>query len=576
MADTQFYRRRLLSLKTDRSNIEGIWDQIDRFILPLGGAQRVTEGANESGIRWGRQEVWDITAIDGAQKLAASIHGSVTSPAIRWFRLTFRDKNLAEDQEASTWLDKVGDIAFDALQDSDFNTEVASAYLDLVAACTMVNVVEAKGDGTKWKGLDFTAVPVREAYFEEDSEGGVFRFYRSLEWTPVQIVEKFEDAKTPVPEHVAQKALLPEGGITKLKVCFVIYEREGEQYEANEKKFPLLPELRPYGSCYFLEDTGEQLGDEGGYYEMPVFVTPWERTTGSRWGHGPGITALPTVKYLNAMMELTKGAIALAVDPPLAATEYGLMSDMHREPGGITVVRSKEDIFPLNGTIQARPDLGLKDIADLREQVRRLFHVDELQLKDSPAMTATEVQVRYELMNRVMGSTLARIQSSFLSKMIQCVVGILFRSGQLPPMPAQVKKSGGATTIEYQGPLSRAQRTDEVAAIERLAAYVAGLAKLFPEVSDIFDPNQAVRNIAKRLGVPSDTLASDAELAKKRKAREAAQRAMVQAEVQRAQGEAAQQQADAMRAAQEVNQGQPVPTPPPGIVSPPIGGGLPA
>lgn len=575
MADTQFYRRRLQSLKSDRSNIEGVWDQIDRFILPLGGAQRVSEGANESGIAWQRQEIWDITAIDGAQKLAASIHGSVTSPAIRWFRLTFRDKALADDQECSTWLDKVGDIAFDALQDSDFNTEVASAYLDLVSACTMVNVVEAKGDGTKWEGLDFTAVPVRQAYFEEDSDDGVFRFYRSLEWTPVQIVEKFEESKVGVPEHVKQKALLPEGGVTKLKVCFCIYEREGEKYEAVEKKFPLLPELRPYGSCYFLEESGEQLGDEGGYYEMPVFVTVWDRTTGSRWGHGPGITALPTVKYLNAMMELTKSALALQVDPPLGVTERGLMSDLQRTPGGLTVIRSKDEVFPLNGTVQARPEAGLKDIADLRAQIRQLFHTDELQLKDSPAMTATEVQVRYELMNRVMGSTLARIQSSFLSRMIQCVVGILFRSGQLPPMPAKVKKSGGATMIEYQGPLSRAQRTDEVAAIERLAAYVAGLAKLFPEVSDIFDPNQAVRNIAKRLGVPSDTLASDAQLSQKKKAREAAQQAMVRAEVQRVQGEAAAKQAEAMKAAQEVNQGQPVPTPPPGIVSPPIGGSLP-
>ena len=363
--------------------------------------------------------------------------------------------------------------------------------------------------------------------------------------------------------------------MTKLKVCFCVYEREDGTYD-EEGKFPLVPERRPIGSCYFLEDTAEQLGDDGGYYEMPVFVTPWERTTGSRWGHGPGITALPTVKYLNALMELVKAAAALSVDPPLGVTQRGLMSDLQRTPGGLTVIASKDDIFPLNGGAAAlRTDIGMKDIDDLRMQIRQLFHTDELQLKDSPAMTATEVQVRYELMNRVMGSTLARIQSSFLSRMIQTVVGILFRAGQLPKMPAQVAKSGGATTIEYQGPLSRAQRTDEVAAIERLAAYVAGLAKLFPEVADIFDPNQAVRNIAKRLGVPADTLASDSELAKKKKAREAAQQAMVRAEVARAQGEAAQQQADAAIAAQEVNRGQPVPTPPPGIVSPAIGGGLP-
>lgn len=574
--DTKFLKSRFEVLKADRTGIEQAWEQVEKFVSPLGGVGSNQGGpTRESEVGWQRQEIWDFTAIDGCQKLAASIHGSVTSPAIRWFRLTFRSKELAEDTEAASWLDKVSDIAFETIQDSDFNTEVASGYIELVGAGTMALVVEPT-DELKWEGLDFTVVPIREVHFEEDPSGGVQRFFRDFSWTASQIVEKFDESKTPLPEFIRVKANTPSGGTDRIKVVFCIYDRETDddlKLDSDTPKFPLPPEKRPYGFVYFLAETGEQLGDEGGYYECPVFITRWERTAGSRWGHGPGIVCLPTVKYTNSLMELVKNAMAVAIDPPRGVTERGLLSDLQGQPGGLTVVRSRDDIFPLVEPLRA--DVAMASIEDLRHQIRQLFHTDELQLKESPAMTATEVQVRYELMNRVMGSTLARIQSDFLSPMLQAVVAMLYRAGQLPKMPESVKRGGGATVIEYQGPLSRAQRTDEVAAIERLAAYVAGLAKLFPEVSDIFDPNQAVRNIAKRLGVPADCLASEATLLKKKREREQLQKQLAQAETARAQGEAAQQQADAVQSMQAAQQAGPIPVPPPPLTTPPVGGQAP-
>jgi hypothetical protein len=563
--DLQFLKRRVEALRSERSSIEEVWDQVDRFILPLGGARTSRAADDEHAVEWKRYEVWDFTAIDGNQKLAANIHGSVTSPAIRWFRLTFRDKDLQNDNDAQAWLDKVGDIVFDALQDSDFNTEIAVSYQELTGAGTMCIAVEPLDEAT-WKGLDFTGVPIREVFYEPDSRGGVYRWYRSLWWTPVQIVERFKDK---VPEHIKAKAMLPSGAVDKMEVVYAIWCRD--EYKGMKKEAPLPPDRRPYGSTYFLMETADRLGEEGGFYEMPVFVVPWEKTANSKWGHGPGIIALPTVKYLNAVMQLVKNAMAKAVDPPLGVTQRGILSDLDMRPGKQTVALSKDDIFPLTPANHYRFDVAQLDINDLRNQVRSIFKTDELQLKDSPQMTATEVQVRYELMNRVLGSTLARLTSDCLSPMILGVVAILFRANQLPVMPPQVRSKGGAFSIEYQGPLSRAQRTDEVAAIERLASYVAALKKMeFREVDDIFDAVMSVRNIAKRLGVPADTLLSEAEVKQRSKERRVLMAQMAKAEAMRATGEAVQQGAEAAQAAAAVPPSVQQPASPPPVVVPPF------
>lgn len=565
--DCKDYLRKLKVQKSLRSNVEQGWDQIEKFVAPFGGGGLPGNDA-ESDVEWKRINVWDFTAIDGAQKLAANIHGSVTSPAIRWYRMNLRDKNSLDDADARSYADEVSDRTFDALQDSDFNTEISCTYQDLVSFGTAVVMCEPANEFT-WEGLDFTSVPIREAYFVEDHKGRVKIFWRRLKWTALQIVDKFGEEN--LPEVVKRVLGTEDESSKKFDVVFCIAERPDQmkRWKARKKKPAMVAaHLRPVGSCYFLEENGEALGEEGGYYEMPVFVARWEKTPGSQWGHGPGHLACITAKYINAWMEVTKKAQEKTVDPTTLVSERGLLSDLDHAPGKYVVVRDpQKDVMVLES--KTRFDVANDAIAELRAMLRQIFHVDELQLKDSPAMTATEVQVRYELMNRVLGSTLARLQSDLLDPLLHLVINILARAKQLPEMPSVVRNSGGDYSLEYQGPLSRAQRTDEVAAIERGSAFVAGLLKMgFDEVRDDFDPGQAVREAFKRLGVPAKVLPSDAERNKRRKERQQLMARMARAEAARAEGEAVEQGATAAAAAN--GQGLPIPAQPTPVVGPPL------
>lgn len=564
-ADVGHLRRMFEQAKTEKSNFEAQADQIEKFCCPGVGGRAEGASADEGGVEWKRDEVWDFTAILGLQRLAAQLHGTVTSPAVRWFGFTSEDRKLSKDNEVLRYLEQVTDVVFEMLQTSDFNVEILRAYLDLCAFGNGFISVEARhrgesGEGA-FDGLDFTAIPVREGFPIHDSRGRVRFFFRRCDWTALQIVDR---CGTAVPERILEESQDPERCTTRHEVVFAVFPREGLDPETKALGM-LPPDQRPWGACYFLAQGEEEtLGDELGYYECPVFHARWEVQAGSIWGRGPGLTILPTVKLLNALQEADLNAVEKVVDPPLLTTERGILGDVDMRPGGLTAVRSTESIIPLES--RSRFDITAEKIQMYQGQIRRALHEDELQLKDAPAMTATEAQIRYELMNRVLGSTLAMLQSDVLDLILMLAVGHALRNGLVPPLPPKLRAAatrGGGYGVLYLGPLSRAQRSDEVAAVERTASFVAALAKLeFQEARDVFDAVAAVREVAQRLGVPAAVLRSEEQVKAAIRERQAMARAQAQAEVVRAQGEAAEQVADASAA------GASVPAQPPPVVAP--------
>lgn len=511
-------RRNYRTQKTLRQPQEPIWEDIEYYT----GAVR-EEGVTQRGDGGGgghqqRKDLWDFTAIDGREKLSASMQGAVSNAHLRWFLLAYRASALNRDSEAKSWLDEESENVWNDLQDSDFNTEIGCNYYDLtgpghtfLAIEPIVSGYDEKTLKEEWGGVDFTALPLDECYFDQDRKGEINRFWRRLMWMPTQIADFCESKEIPVPEDITEK--IQKGSEEKEEIVFCVFPRKKILARAQKKgvTYPARPELRPWGCVYWREKNGEELY-RGGYYEKPIHMCRWSRTAGSKWGHGPSNIALPTVKYVNAWKEAVKLAAEKAVNPPYITEERNLASTVDLDAGGLTVVRNIEKIKEL--TSSARFDVGEKMIEEDRAEIRRIYRTDELQLKDSPAMTATEAQIRYELMNRVLGKTLTFIQNDLLSPIVLTIMAMRLRLGVAKPMPAKVRKAGGIFTIEYQGPLARSQRTDEVAAIERAATFVAGLAQFYPEVRAAFDPIKAVKHIFNRLGVPADVIPNESDMRK--------------------------------------------------------------
>jgi hypothetical protein len=509
--------KRFDALVTLRKTVEGVWEVINQLVVPFRGEffQEVTD---EHAVSWrDNREIFDSTAVDACNTLAASIHGSLTSPAIRWFELAFRSDELNNTKEAMAWLEAAAHKCFLALQDSNFNLEANETYLDLVSYGTSMIIEEVEEKNGVFQKLNFQSVPVEECWFEQDHAGKVHRAYRRFQWTAVQIVTKF--GQEGVPETIYEESLSPKGIDKRYKVIMCIFPRP-EKADANVSQ-TLAAEERPYGMKYVLHKDSSDLGEEGGYYEMPAFIPRWRKTSKSMWGHGPAMIALPDILTINQLVELILKATEKVVDPPTKVTERGLLSDLDLEPAGLTVVRTMDSMEPYESG--ARFDVSQLQREELKQSIRSIFYVDQLELKESPAMTATEVQTRYELMQRLLGPTLGRLQSDYLDPLVQRTFNILYRAGQFGEAPEVIFDDSGELDIIYTGPLVRAQRADIAQGVTRWVATLAELGEVAPAVLDIPDWDAIAKELGSLEGVPAKLMQSATEIKKIRRERDAAE-----------------------------------------------------
>jgi hypothetical protein len=91
------------------------------------------------------------------------------------------------------------------------------------------------------------------------------------------------------------------------------------------------------------------------------------------------------------------------------------------------------------------------------------------------------------------------------------------RAKALPPPPPAI--AGRNIRVKYVSPLAQAQEMAETAVIEQFAKFIGGLAAVNPQVLDIANFDEMVREYGKRTGIPAKILNSPKILAALRQAR---------------------------------------------------------
>lgn len=537
----EMIKKRFEKLKSDRSNLDGVLDLIRRFFVPL-RSEFFDEGGSESSTDWRSREVFDSTAIESVDTLSASMQGALTSMSLRWFDLKLRDRELGKNQEVRKWLENVALEMWQALQESNFDIEASEYYIELVAYGNAMIVEEVDNEDTG--EFVFKAVGIDACYFEEDHRGKVVNFYRRLMWTPLQIIEKFGEDDTPDWIKERNNTIADE----PIEIIYCIFKRPTKNKSDVRNK--LAPLERPFGYKYVIHKDAEEIGKEGGYYEQPAFISRWRRIPGSSWGYGPSHLCLSDVLTLNELTSDLLDAIGKAVDPTTLATQRNLLSDLDLGRGGITIVRDVNGLVPFES--KARFDVGELKIERLQESIRKAFRTDQLQMKDSPAMTATEANIRYELMQRLLGPTLGRLKNDFLDPLIIRTFNILYRAGRFPPMPDIMQQK--EMDIEYVGPMARSQKANTVSSVQQWLGGVSQVAEVLPEAMDLPNVDAVVRGLAELHGVPADMVNSKKDVDAKRKKREDQQEAMVNQELEAQAAATAKDDASAMATMDQTGQ----------------------
>jgi hypothetical protein len=487
---------RAQQLKAKRQNFDSMWQRIADYMIPSREFTRhTTAGARRTPL------IFNTTPILANEQLAGALHGMLTSPALRWFKVKLAGStNLAGVQAVTQWFDAVTDIMYDHFQSTAaaFDVTMHEGYLDIAAFGTDVTFIADEGRA----GPRYEAVPLRECYVRQNRKGVIDTLFRIYRMSVREIMAEW-------PETVsdATKRLSNSDPDAEVELLHAVYPRP-----PGEKG-------KPFVSRYVEMNNKSELETKQ-FEEFPYVVSRWSKRSGEDYGTGPGLNALPDVKLLNKLEEINLRGLAKVVDPPLVLPDDGFLAPIDINPGAHNFLRSDtmnaERIGPL--VTGARPDLGDQKIGQVEKRINALFYLTWMNLPVQPNMTATEVLQRRDEMLRLMSPMVARLQTERLGPLITRSFNIMWRNGMFPQPPPELANAGW--TIEYLGPLAMAQRANDAESALRWMQSIAMMAQLDPAVVVVIDTDAMARFLGDRQGTPATLMRAAEVVAQLRQQRE--------------------------------------------------------
>ncbi|MCK8784327.1 portal protein [Roseomonas sp. NAR14] len=459
---------------------EGVWQECyDHVMARLPGS--------------GGPALYDGTAADAVEQLAASLLAELTPPWSRWVGLRATRAEPDLDSPAAIAEARAVETAAETLQGhidrSNFAMEMHQAFLDLVIAGTGVLLVEEAPPGEA-SALRFTAVPLREAVLEEGVSGRLDTVYRTARLSPATLLSRFPRAV--LPRAVRDRAT--EGEAAFLEVVEAVWPDAAP------------PGMRAPGSGYryaaVLDDAGAGpvLLAEGRFAENPFVGFRWLKAPGESYGRGPVAKALPDIRTANKVVELVLKNASIAATGIWQADDDGVLNPatVRLVPGAIIPkAPGSAGLTPL----AAPGNFNVSQIVleDLRGRIRHALLADRLGPTLDARMTATEVLERSAETARLLGATYGRLQAELLTPLLLRCLSVLRRRGEVPAYLLD----GQRAAVRFASPLARVQGREDAANALLFLKAVAGIG---PAATAQIDPAGTTRWLARTLGVPVELL----------------------------------------------------------------------
>lgn len=513
--------KRLSSLKKDRGQLEQTLRECYRYIDPLRGVDLNNSGhigtgdSNLSVSNSDKGRIYDNTAKDSVRKLSAAMISGLTPANSRWFDLDV----MGEPDVRNAWLDETADAIWREIHAANYDAIAPEVFQDIIIGGQTGMFVDMQ-DGV---GLTFDQWSLAGMYFAASRPGGpVDTVIRELRMSAEQICSRY-------PETAGEcRAYSPD---KMVDIVEAIYPRkDGKPGAAANNK--------PIGSCVYMV-SDKHLLDESGYDEMPVVIPRWTLIPRSQYAVGPAYDALPDIRTLNDFVRLKLQSGELAIGGMWGMLDDGVLnpSTVKIGPRRVVQMADKDSFFRLDTGSDI--NVAINEVESLRQQVRMMMLADGLSIPQDPRMTATEINVRMELLRQQIGPVFGRLQSEFLKPLITRVFGLMLRAGLVSPPPEDMQSA--VLNIRYISPLARSQRGGEITSMERFEAGLMNLMQVDPTVMDVYNLIDAQREKSWLLGVPQKFI---------RSAEETTAMAEQRAEAQQAEAQATQEQELAMKVAQ--------------------------
>lgn len=372
----QMYRR-AMDLRTPWLNR---WDSALRYTMPTADDDAAT--------------LFDATAADAVDNLAASIYSLLTPPESLWISLVPESAD-SPDATAATMALRAN------LNDSNFYTTIHQCYMDLIILGTACLFMAENPIGAS-SAFSFTAIPMRDIAV---LNGAVFH---TATMPAREVLEKYPTWTPPsdIRDAIKRDAEIPLRLVQSLVgTDFTAWLDVGGNIENN------------------IVSTGK-------FETNPYIIFRWSVASGEQYGRGPVLRALPDIKTANKVVELVLKNATIAVSGIWQADDDGVinLSNINLTPGAIIPKAvGSSGLTPLASG--ADFDVSQIVLKDLRERIRHALLADRLGLLSEKEMTATEIMARNADMMRILGATYGRLLHEFIRPLVERGLQILSRRG---------------------------------------------------------------------------------------------------------------------------------------------------
>lgn len=383
------------------------WDDARRYTVPTTNTEVAT--------------LFDSTAADAVDNLAASIYTLLTPPESLWI-------NLIKESDASPNPEIATNALRANLNDSNFYTTVHQAYMDLCIYGTACMFMTENPVGAS-SAFSFTTIPMTDiailpnAIFHTTSMSATDVMMRYPNWVPTKDVMKKIEANPDTPLRLIQSLVGLE---------FVAWLDIDGAIEDN-------------------------IVATGTFETNPYLIFRWSVCSGELYGRSPVLRALPDIKTANKVVELVLKNATIAVSGIWQADDDGVINlqNINLTPGAIIPKAvGSSGLTPLSSG--ANFDVSQLVLNDLRDRIRHTLLADRLGFMSDREMTATEVLARNADMMRVLGATYGRLLHEFIRPLCERGLQILSRRGVIEPISLH-----SDAELKYMAPIAIAS-TDTV------------------------------------------------------------------------------------------------------------------
>ena len=433
-----------------------MWEDCYEYALPGRAAfDNQTQGQRRT------DKIFDGTAPVSLHEFASRLQSGLTPTFARWSKLKpgrMIPADLKDD--IGKKLEEYTQEVFDVLHRSNFDSQAHEAYMELgVGTCTIL------ADEDPDDIVRFQAVPLSQLMLDGGRYGSIDGRFRFRKMQARELVTTWPEAMQvyEVAEALRQSQ-----------------DREFEIREATVRDWTNLG-AETHNHHVWLESPKRRIASYtySGAGACPWINARWSVAAGEVYGRGPLISAMPDIKVLNALSQLTLENAELAVAGLWQAEDDGVInpSQIRLTPGTIIPkAMGSQGLQPLQPP--GRFDIGMMKAEELRAQIKRALFDEGLGPPTGTPMSATEVSERMQDLYRRMGSAYGRLQRELVQPVIRRTIHILVKRGRIK-LPSA---NGDVVDIRSESPLSSAQSQQDVM---RFQGFVQ-------QIVQSFGPQQAI------------------------------------------------------------------------------------